>query len=130
MPKTQKLPTSKKELIQLFVNRINKGVQYLDKTLGRNKWQKNVDLELLDLSEQDMCICGQAFMEQAAKWNRNKDDDDTELDNGFQYVEQKLSTEKLAEYGFYIEAEIESAFEHSYDLLTNLWIAKLSKLLK
>lgn len=130
------VPANRKELVQLFVNRVNNGVQYLDKTFGRGKWMKRIDLNELDLEDRSMCICGQAFVDKVGKWYENEDGEDTQVEDGFEFAQSKLSPEKLYQYGFDLEPEITQndssiqSFPHAFDLLTSMWIAKLSKLLK
>lgn len=119
-----KIPQNKKELVQLLVNRINKGVNFLDKELGKDIWRKRINLSELDLENSDMCICGQAFESTIKKLARK---DGEEYADGYEYVTSKISEDKLGLMGFNLEIEITNDFPFAYDLLTSLWIAKLSK---
>lgn len=125
------MPKNRKELLTLLVNRINNGVKFLDKQFGRGKWIKRVVLTELDLEDRDMCICGQAFSDKVGTWYGKGADRDL-VSDGFEYAEHVLTHDRLNQYGFNLEDELTAtdAFPHAFDLLTALWIAKLSKLMK
>ncbi len=98
------------KLVKLFNARINKGVKYLDKKLGRKVWLEKIDVLKLDLENTYVCIVGQAFID---GWNQ--------VANG------NLEIKKAEQLGFYVGKEklTSNEVQNRYDLLTYLWAKKL-----
>lgn len=51
-------------LKQVFADvqrRIDRGVKFLDKAVGRKKWVKKIDPRMLDMQSTNKCICGFVF---------------------------------------------------------------------
>lgn len=44
-----------KEVLEIQ-SRVKKGIKWLDKTFGRDKWKKKIDLNNLDLSSPNTCM--------------------------------------------------------------------------
>lgn len=87
--------------------RINRGVRWLDKKLGRKNWAKKIDLENLNLISNSTCVIGEIF------GNYDK----------LCEIDRKV-WEKDEEYGFNrVEGD-----DGDFKLLTKMWFATLIKL--
>lgn len=92
--------------------RIEKGVKLLDKKVGRKKWLKKIDLKILDVSNVDVCICGQVFTSYMEA-----------IQNGGElgFTEEQFQKDEEISYGFSLDLDDKIDF----DTLTSLWYIKI-----
>lgn len=119
-------PKNIKQLMAVFNPRIDKGVRYLDKKLGRLVWLEKIDETKLDVSRSTVCVCGQLFddfwdhiMAEAGHPGMERSeltDEET----------QKILKKHSIPFGFSIEDSIEAEFDYAWDVLTRLWFIKIS----
>ncbi len=108
---------SLKKVTDKYFKRIDKGIEWLDDNIGRKQWLKKVDWRILDLSNSETCMLGQAFGD---FWNKVRNDDDNDS--------KKMSQKKSSTLGFLLDKN--RMEDESYDLLSRCWIIKLMKLNK
>lgn len=104
-----------KKVVKEAARRINAGATELDDyTPG---WVTKIALDTLDLGDADACVCGQLFVNKAARsWEANRWPDD--LPDKFRYEEA------YAFDSFYLDGHDEDEeYLATYSLLNELWSA-------
>lgn len=98
-----------KKIVAEFSERIDKGVRFLDRRLGRKVWLQRIDEQKLNLQKSNICMLGQAYGD---FWNS--------------LGVLKITEEKSCAMGFLLDDDIDG-FPQSphgfdgYDILTHLW---------
>lgn len=85
---------SLKEAIEDYTPKIDAGIAWL-KSVRKGRWEKGIDLEKLQMTNVCKCICGQAFVKEAA---------DACQIGGFEWAARRLtggSYRDTAAYGFF-----------------------------
>ena len=100
---------------------INKGVAYLDKNVGRKKWLRKINPNMLDMSRDSKCICGFVF-----------GDYNDFLDKGVKNV-KSINNSQAENYGFFLKDiwfgyNSDVSEDVAWDLLGHLWIDKINSL--
>src|SRR5574343_873384 len=114
---------SLKEAIEYYTPRIDAGIAWL-KSVRKGRWEKGIDLNNLKMASGCDCICGQAFVKEAAQA--------CNLD-GFDWAARRLtdgSYVATAAYGFFRgpfhEVKTpENAYESAWTVLGDLWAARI-----
>lgn len=130
----------KKELFKMvgiLNKRISKGITYLDKRFGRNVWLPKINEGLLDLSDGEVCMTGQAFDEhwegfiaELVKKSVGKTPDQLRDDNQWDKADkaENKAMDKATTYGFFLSDEDTDEEGYSYDVLTRLWFLRISEM--
>lgn len=99
-----------------YSKRVQAGIKWLNANAPQKKeWHKSIDLQTLNLSQGNTCVCGQVFEQMADGWA-----------NGYSYVTDRLESEKRGNLGF---SEVNEVSEN-YDLLTATWYEAIKELRK
>lgn len=88
------MTVSLKEAVAYYTPRIDAGIAWL-KSVRKGRWEKGIDLNNLRMSDGCECICGQAFVKEAA---------DAWPIDGFEWAARRLTGgnyEATAAYGFF-----------------------------
>ncbi len=113
--KDNNVTLTKKNYEKVLSSRIDKGIEVLDKEIGREKWLKKIDLISLDLQKSHVCICGQVFGDY---WDTVLKGISFRDDAGSEGV-GRTTANKL---GFNLEVENSDFF----DVLTHMWFCRLT----
>ena len=119
-----KYPKKAKELIALLNLRVDAGVRYLDKKMGRDAWLDKIDERQLDLGDSHACVCGQLF---ESFWSHVYDEAGKQRSTTTAAEEEILVAKHAVKYGFYLEDELYNIVG-GYDMLTRLWFIRVSML--
>ena len=115
------------EAIEYYTPRIDAGIAWL-KSVRKGRWEKGIDLNNLKMSHGCNCICGQAFVKEAAKA--------CQID-GFDWAARRLTGGHYyggyggtAEYGFFRgpfhEVKMSNGtIENSWTVLGDLWAERI-----
>lgn len=118
-----------KVIVAEYSKRVNKGVAFLDKKMGRRKWLQKIDEQKLRLNSADMCMLGQAYGD---FWIDFVESDTGDRSEG--EVAGGLTTVEAAERGFYLDDNLKKEDESygetwhgfdGYDILTHLWHCRI-----
>lgn len=114
---------NQKKLMAIFIPRIDAGVKYLDKHMGREKWLAKINENRLMLENANTCVCGQIFGDFWTHVFKGMDRDMMSQDE-----QNKVLGEKAVPYGFYVEGALQDKYMYVYDVLTHLWAFKIATL--
>lgn len=103
-----------KELVKIFTPRIERGVRWLNKNVGKD-WTKKINVTQLNLNSGMSCVIGQAFGSFWMQVARNYSDKGDKI----------MNLREAKDRGFFIEAKVELGYPFSWDLLTYMWAQKI-----
>jgi len=97
--------------------KVNRGVKWLDKNIGRKKWAKKIKVKQLDLQSPNTCMIGEVL-------------------GGYDELENKfgVDNDSAVELGFFVDKDhtdhenAECVQRGKYSVLTALWVATLQRL--
>ncbi len=104
--------------IKELEKKVERGIKWLDKV--KPGWHKKINLEVLNLNNSSVCVCGQVFGDfwksiyenEHASWRKGEA---IKGDKAAMTLKQSISR------GFYTKND-------DYTLLTSIWFMKISKL--
>lgn len=108
------------KLRERCVKRVENGVAFLDKTLGRKTWLKKIKLSMLKLNNSDMCVAGQALKDYMTETFG-------EHENGFETAMEMFGAKGCIKNGFLL-TDKESDYGGGYDILQEVWYNKIKSL--
>lgn len=100
-----------------YMGRVEKGVRYLDRRLGRKNWLPKIDIINFDMENSSTCICGQIF---GNFWDS--------IIGSNKPIENAMSMQQSFDRGFVDYVESDDKRECDYDLLHAAWTVKLADL--
>lgn len=105
--------------ISILQRRVKKGIKYLNEV--KPGWHKKINLDILSLSNERVCICGQIF--------ENFFNVILASDNSFGRATPRkkisMTMKQAVSKGFVLDGD-----GGSYDTLTRIWYIEISKLLE
>lgn len=118
---------AKKRVVRIpkkYIDAVNRGVKWLDVTLGRKVWLKRMDMTLFDIEDANVCVAGNVFRDAFIKNNGSFQDAEDGYDRFIEIMEAIGSDgrSKAIEFGF------NSDQERGMQYLQDLWVRKIKRL--
>jgi hypothetical protein len=107
--------------VKLCEERVTRGAKYLDKV--KPKWYLDTRLDSLDLSNASLCMLGQSFEDFWKKILPNSNE------QGYATKKAKgaLSISQAQNRGFFLTTKENSEYPEGYDILTMIWVERISQ---
>lgn len=108
-----------------YIDAVNRGVKWLDVTLGRKVWLKRMDMTLFDIEDSNTCVAGNVFKDVFIKSNSAFDTAEDGYDRFIEIMDAvgaKDSRSKAIEFGFNADGE------RGMQYLQDIWVRKIKRL--
>lgn len=119
----EKNAKNKKLTVKELVKRVEKGIKWLNK--HKKGWYKDIDLNILDLSQEDVCVVGQLY---ESFW-KGKISTLRYISYDFKTLSNGMTTKEGEKCGFFLEdayARVDG--QTGYDTLTRIWWLEIVEL--
>lgn len=117
------MKNSTKDQIALYSARIERGIKWLNK--NKPGWLKKINLKLLDLSDGDKCVLGQAYKD---FWAKVAEEGETPAKGQINFLRAVALGFAVDKDDFGPEYDYSEEETASYDLLTAMWFSRLTAL--